>query len=153
MAGFDDWPIGHVQVVGVVQTTPSRGGREYGPPPPPPSQSSMPGRFTGGALITRELIPMVLIPNDMISCSPSTKLSSAPSLTASPSFLIRQIVLMYIYARHAHLQVRTAVIHTMGKTSAGKTPVGKILSQISGQYFSGLLKGWDRIFPGQLKDC
>ncbi len=33
----------------------------------------------------------------------------------------------------------------------GKTPVGKILSQILGQYFSGLFKGWDRIFPANLR--
>ena len=39
------------------------------------------------------------------------------------------------------------------KLLPGKTPVGKILSQISGQYFSGLFKDWDRISPGHFKDC
>jgi hypothetical protein len=37
------------------------------------------------------------------------------------------------------------------KLLPGKTPVGKILSQISGQYFSGLFKGWDKSFPGKLR--
>ncbi len=31
--------------------------------------------------------------------------------------------------------------------------MGKFLSQISGQYFSGLFKDWDRIFPSHFKDC
>jgi hypothetical protein len=35
------------------------------------------------------------------------------------------------------------------KLLPGKTPVGKILSQISGQYFPGLLKDWDRIFTAE----
>ena len=39
------------------------------------------------------------------------------------------------------------------KLLPGKTPVGKILSQISGQYFSGLFKDRDRISPGYFKDC
>jgi hypothetical protein len=39
------------------------------------------------------------------------------------------------------------------KLLPGKTPVGKILSQISGQYFSSLFKDWDRIFPGHSKNC
>ncbi len=38
-----------------------------------------------------------------------------------------------------------------GELLPGKTPVGKILSQISGQYFSGLFKGWDTIFPANLR--
>jgi hypothetical protein len=33
-----------------------------------------------------------------------------------------------------------------GGTSAGKHSCGRILSQISGQYFSGLFKDWDRFF-------
>ncbi len=37
------------------------------------------------------------------------------------------------------------------KLLPGKTPVGTILSQISGQYFSGLFKDRDRFFPAILR--
>ncbi len=36
-------------------------------------------------------------------------------------------------------------------TGEGETPVGKILSQISGQYFPGLFKDQDRIFLAILR--
>jgi hypothetical protein len=50
------------------------------------------------------------------------------------------------------LQKMSYALFSTGGLLPRKTPVAKILSQISGQNFSGLFKGWDRIFTGQLKD-
>ncbi len=40
-----------------------------------------------------------------------------------------------------------------GGTSSGKNSCGKNSVPDFGTIFSGVFKDWDRIFPGQLKDC
>ncbi len=51
------------------------------------------------------------------------------------------IMHMYVYkCLHKHT---CTYVYTEGGLLPRKTPVGKMMSQISGQYFSGLFKGWD----------